>query len=42
MHIYHTIWVWVAHLDRTETMLVMTAGLVVGTYCLRGLSSSLR
>jgi hypothetical protein len=40
--VYQEISVWIAHLDRTEAMLVMTVGVAVGTYCLRGLNSKWR
>jgi hypothetical protein len=34
--------IWINHLDRTETVVVMTIGLIVGTFCMRGLSAKLR
>ncbi len=42
LHWYHSMIIWIGHLDRTETIVVMTIGVVVGTYCLRGMSAKLR
>jgi hypothetical protein len=33
---------WIANMDRTETIVVMTIGVIVGTFCMRGLSAKLR
>ena len=38
MHWFHTIMIWVNHFDRTDAIVAMTIGVVVGTYCMRGLA----
>jgi hypothetical protein len=36
---YRELMLWIAHLDRTETIVVMMGGMALGTYFLRGLAA---